>query len=70
MLRIEDHKLDDSLANIIIDEITHIQTQSNHGTNKYDKKFGENLTLYYLNEIQRLSLKYVIKNNKITLEKI
>ena len=38
---------DDFLANVIIDEITHIQTGVNHGEERYDKKFRENLWKYY-----------------------
>ena len=37
----------DFLANVIIDEITHIQTQSNHGSSKYDDKFKDNVMKYY-----------------------
>lgn len=37
----------DYLAEIIIDEITHIQTQLDHGNSKYDKKLKDNLNKYY-----------------------
>ncbi len=39
---------EDFLANVIIDEITHIQTGSDHGSEKYDTQLRENLISYYL----------------------
>lgn len=47
----------DFLANVIIDEITHIQTKSNHGSAKYDDKFKDNVMRYYLNPVDRIMLK-------------
>lgn len=41
-------KEDDFLANVILDEITHIQTGYNHGSDEYDRKFQENVKKYYL----------------------
>jgi len=44
---------DDFLAYVIIDEITHFQTESNHGNKKYDDKFLDNLQKYYLSPFDR-----------------
>ena len=56
LLRLE-KDTDDFLANVIIDEITHIQTQSNHGSLVYDKKFKDNVIKYYLSPLDRIMLK-------------
>ena len=45
------------LANVIIDEVTHIQTQSNHGSSAYDNKFKDNTIKYYLSPLDRIMLK-------------
>lgn len=37
----------DLLANVIIDEITHLQTNCNHGTSKYDNQLLSNLRMFY-----------------------
>ena len=37
----------DSLENILIDEITHIQTRCDHGNPIYDNKHKENIQKYY-----------------------
>ncbi|HCW03139.1 MAG TPA: hypothetical protein DGK91_00520 [Clostridium sp.] len=50
-------KADDFLANVIIDEITHIQTGSNHGQKDYDNKFIDNMRKYYLSPMERMMLK-------------
>lgn len=47
-------KTDDFLANVIIDEITHIQTKQNHGNSEYEKKFIENANKFYLSPIERI----------------
>ena len=47
-LRFERHrKYEDRLANILIDEITHLQTEKDHGNEIYDKQFNKNIELYY-----------------------
>lgn len=46
-------RYDDFLANVILDEITHIQTKCNHEDPIYDKKLFDNLALYYLSPIER-----------------
>ena len=40
-------KYEDKLANILIDEFTHLQTKENHGNEKYDKQLAKNIELYY-----------------------
>lgn len=40
-------KYEDKLANILIDEITHLQTGEDHGSKKYEKQFDRNIKLYY-----------------------
>lgn len=37
----------DFLAEVIIDEITHIQTGLNHGETQYDNQFLQNIKKYY-----------------------
>lgn len=37
----------DFLAEVIIDELTHIATGCDHGTAKYDKKYAEFMNAYY-----------------------
>lgn len=56
LLRLE-KDTDDFLANVIIDEITHIQTQSNHGSSTYDNKFKDNVIKYYLSPFDRIMSK-------------
>ncbi len=41
----------DSLENILINEITHIQTRCNHGNPIYDNKHKENIQKYYQKEL-------------------
>ena len=38
---------EDFLADVIIDEITHLQTKSHHGTTCYINKYRDNHRLYY-----------------------
>jgi hypothetical protein len=47
---------EDFLADVILDEITHIQTNCNHGSSKYDRKLQENAEKYYLPTINLISL--------------
>ena len=48
----------DSLENILIDEITHIQTRCDHGNPIYDNKHKENIQKYYQKGINSISWKY------------
>ena len=48
----------DFLSNVIIDEITHIQTKKNHGMEEYDKKLQENMDIFYLSLIDRMQGKH------------
>lgn len=45
---------EDFLADVILDEITHIQTNCDHGSSKYDRKLQENAEKYYLSTIDRI----------------
>ncbi len=47
---------EDFLADVIIDEITHIQTNCDHGNSKYDRKLQENAEKYYLSTFDRILL--------------
>ena len=47
----------DFLADVIIDEITHIQTGCDHGDQSYDMKLRENAIKYYIPLIERLWVK-------------
>ena len=47
----------DSLENILIDEITHIQTRCDHGNPIYDNKHKENIQKYYQKGINSISWK-------------
>lgn len=40
-------KYEDKLANILIDEITHLQTGKGHKSEIYNEKFRENMRMYY-----------------------
>lgn len=55
-------KKDDFLADVIIDEITHIQTDSDHGSAKYDMTFRENMINYYFSPIEQAMLKRKLSN--------
>ena len=44
----------DLLADVILDEITHIQTRCNHRNPEYEKKYKENYDMYYFNSIECL----------------
>lgn len=47
---------EDFLADVILDEITHIQTNCDHGSSKYNRKLQENAEKYYLSTIERILL--------------
>lgn len=47
----------DSLENILIDEITHIQTRCDHGNPIYNKKHKDNIQKYYQKGINSISWK-------------
>lgn len=55
-LKIPGNVEEDFLADVIIDEITHIQTNCDHGNSKYDKKLQENAEKYYLSTLDRILL--------------
>lgn len=57
-------KRDDFLADVIIDEITHVQTHKDHGNKEYDKKWLENMNLYYLDPFDKaMGITLTFKNH-------
>lgn len=56
ILKLNNEKGKDFLANVILDEVTHIQTKCDHGDNQYDEKLKENYKLYYYNIVERVLL--------------
>ena len=48
-------RYEDKLANILIDEITHLQTGSAHNTETYDKQFKANIDLYYGDRLSQIN---------------
>lgn len=54
MLNGTTQKKEDFLANVILDEIAHISTKSNHGDEKYDEELTRLKDLYYNDIISRM----------------
>lgn len=54
MLNGTTQKKEDFLANVILDEIAHIYTKSNHGDKKYDQELNRIKDLYYNDIISRM----------------
>lgn len=61
MLNGTTQKKEDFLANVILDEIAHISTKSNHGDKKYDEELTRLKDLYYNDIISRM---LQVKNKK------
>ncbi len=51
---IEERAKEDFLADVILDEIAHISTKSNHGQEKYDNELVRLKDIYYGNLINRM----------------
>ena len=64
-LKIPEMVKEDFLADVILDEITHIQTNCDHGSDKYNRKLQENAEKYYLPTIDRIMLKCNVKRMNI-----
>lgn len=52
IVKVSGKKENNFLADVILDEITHIQTRSNHGDGKYENQLNKNRRKYYFSPIK------------------
>lgn len=64
-LKIPGRVEEDFLADVILDEITHIQTGCDHGSEEYDRKLQENAEKYYRSTIDHIMLQSNVKRMNI-----